>query len=90
VRCSLAHLTDDGCIELRSVVHPVGTLHYLRPVADHFATVPTLELGAIVDAVVKCKHFARAVLDHRVVVVVVVHCITVQNVEKKFKTLKNV
>ena len=67
---SLFYRTDDGGDELRLVVGPLWTLDNGRFISDHQAAVPTVELAAVVDAVVDCKHLTRAVLDGTAVMVV--------------------
>ena len=64
------YLTDDSVGEYRLVVCPLWTLHYRCIIAGHQGAVPTVELGAVVDAVVEWKHLTRAVLNHRVIVMV--------------------
>ena len=65
---TFVYLTDDGGDELGLVVHPLWTLDNGRVISDDQATVPAVELAAVVNAVVEWKHLTRAVLDVAVTV----------------------
>jgi len=71
--CILLYLTDDGGEELWLVVGPVCTLYNGRLIVDHQATVPSVELTAVIDAVVEWIHLTRTVL-HRTVAELVWLC----------------